>query len=370
MANITVTPLPTGMNLHSNGSGGEPLPAAVRQKMEAAFGTSFADVRIHVSPQAASIGALAFTQGNNLYFAPGQYSPHSAQGQRLLAYELTHVVQQRAGRVRSPSGSGVAIVHNAALEAEAERMARRTSMTSAPVQAKFMPAQHGLVAYKPQQPALARPALLMNHMAVKTIQRAAASQNWWQCAQHGRFSAWSGDAGARCNRCNTFTSTRAQDPGAAAAALAQAPAPAEQKEQAPTGKKKKKKKERLSSEIYVLGEGGWGRALGSGDADMGETHAEQSLYNTHGASQAKDTWIGFVQNAWPCRTAGRRHCTAFFTTKSANHNFVFNCTGDHGDYASEHGKKGTGTVYFYNRNVYYEKAKVPEAAKAPDPPAG
>jgi hypothetical protein len=93
--------------------------------MEEFFGTSFADVRVHVGPQAASIGALAFTMGSDLYFAPGQYDPHGAHGQRLLAHELTHVVQQRAGRVRNPLGGGVAVVQDPALEAEAERMGTR-----------------------------------------------------------------------------------------------------------------------------------------------------------------------------------------------------------------------------------------------------
>jgi hypothetical protein len=101
---------------------GQPLPLNVRQKMETVFGKSFADVRVHVGPQAASVGAHAFTQGTNVYFAPGRYQPHTTHGQRLLAHELTHVVQQREDRVRNPFGSGIAVVRNAALEAEAERM--------------------------------------------------------------------------------------------------------------------------------------------------------------------------------------------------------------------------------------------------------
>lgn len=116
---------------HANwGKGpGRPLHPVVQQKMEAVFATSFADVRIHEGPEAASLGALVFTSGNNLYFAPGQYNPNTPQGERVLAHELAHVVQQRAGRVRNPFGSGVALVRNHALEAEAERMAQRaTSM--------------------------------------------------------------------------------------------------------------------------------------------------------------------------------------------------------------------------------------------------
>jgi hypothetical protein len=104
------------------GSSGQPLTAAVRQKMESFFGTSFGDVRVHVGSQASAIGALAFTQGSNLYFAQGQYNPNTPRGQQILAHELTHVVQQRAGRVRNPFGSGVAVVQDRSMEAEADRM--------------------------------------------------------------------------------------------------------------------------------------------------------------------------------------------------------------------------------------------------------
>jgi len=118
-------PLPSTFSLASGP--GQPLPPAVQRKMEEIFATRFDDVRVHVGPQAASIGALAFTTGSSLYFSPGQYDPHSAHGQRLLGHELTHVVQQRAGRVRNPFGGGLAVVQDPGLEAEAERMGLRTA---------------------------------------------------------------------------------------------------------------------------------------------------------------------------------------------------------------------------------------------------
>jgi ribosomal protein S18 acetylase RimI-like enzyme len=129
-------PLPGNFTLKPRGSG-QPLPETVQKKMEAFFNTNFADVRVHVGHEAPSIGALAFTHGTDLYFAPGQYNPQSTQGQQLLGHELTHVVQQRAGRVRNPLGSGVAVVQNPALEAEAERMGLRAATASLPVQAKL-----------------------------------------------------------------------------------------------------------------------------------------------------------------------------------------------------------------------------------------
>jgi ribosomal protein S18 acetylase RimI-like enzyme len=108
-------------------SGGWPLPRDVQAKMEAALGANFSDVRVHVGPEASAIGALAFTWGSDLHFAPGQYNPHTPHGQFLLGHELAHVVQQRAGRVANPFGSGVAVVQDHALEAEADRLGRMAS---------------------------------------------------------------------------------------------------------------------------------------------------------------------------------------------------------------------------------------------------
>ena len=101
---------------------GQRLAPALQQKMESFFKAGFSDVQVHVGPEAASIGALAFTQGSHIYFAPGQYRPDTVVGQQLLGHELTHVVQQRAGRVRHPFGHGVAVVQDPGLESEAERM--------------------------------------------------------------------------------------------------------------------------------------------------------------------------------------------------------------------------------------------------------
>jgi hypothetical protein len=113
-------------------SGGLPLPSEVRTKMETAFSSDFSDVRVHVGHEASSLGAIAYTWGSNIHFAPGQYNPHTIQGQKLLGHELWHVVQQRAGRVRNPFGGGVAVVQDHALEAEADRMGVKAAMTVMP----------------------------------------------------------------------------------------------------------------------------------------------------------------------------------------------------------------------------------------------
>jgi hypothetical protein len=126
---------PLGLSL----GGGRPLPDPVRGKMEAALGANFSDVRVHVGPQAERIGAIAFTVGSDIYFAPGRFQPDTMPGQQLLGHELAHVVQQRAGRVRNPLGSGLAVVQDHALEAEADRLGHRAAAHRVEVQAKMAP---------------------------------------------------------------------------------------------------------------------------------------------------------------------------------------------------------------------------------------
>ena len=79
-------------------SAGRPLPDSVRHQMETSFGQDFSAVRVHEGHEATIVGARAFTNGDNIHFAPGTYDPHSTQGRELLGHELTHVVQQRQGR--------------------------------------------------------------------------------------------------------------------------------------------------------------------------------------------------------------------------------------------------------------------------------
>ena len=70
--------------------------------MSSRFGTDFSDVKIHTDTKAAKmnqeISARAFTVRNDVYFDKGEYRPSSLEGQRLLAHELTHVVQQRKNK--------------------------------------------------------------------------------------------------------------------------------------------------------------------------------------------------------------------------------------------------------------------------------
>jgi hypothetical protein len=59
---------------------GSRFPPDVLQRMEAAFGQSLTQVRVHVGPHVQAMGALAFTQGSNIHFALGQYNPATPQG--------------------------------------------------------------------------------------------------------------------------------------------------------------------------------------------------------------------------------------------------------------------------------------------------
>jgi hypothetical protein len=84
---------------------GQPLDATTRQFFEPRFGHDFSHVRVHADTQAAasaqSVDARAYTVGSKVVFNTGEYAPHSPSGQRLLAHELTHVVQQSQGSGRA-----------------------------------------------------------------------------------------------------------------------------------------------------------------------------------------------------------------------------------------------------------------------------
>ena len=100
---------------------GAALDDAQREQMEAAFGTSFQDVRIHTGSEAdalnRSISAKAFTTGNDIFFRHDT-SPNDPE---LLGHELTHVVQQRTMNHSGPLSVGPA---GDAYEQQADAMAR------------------------------------------------------------------------------------------------------------------------------------------------------------------------------------------------------------------------------------------------------
>lgn len=85
-------------NLQQEQSRGQPLDSDVQVTMENAFGADFNGVKIHTSNSSDSLNqtiqAKAFTTGQDIFFKRGAYQPKTQEGQRLIAHELTHVIQQ------------------------------------------------------------------------------------------------------------------------------------------------------------------------------------------------------------------------------------------------------------------------------------
>lgn len=87
---------------------GRPLDPRTRGYMESRFGVDFGNVRIHTGDRAAqsarSLNARAYTVGSDIVFSAGKYAPETTPGRKLLAHELTHVVQQSPGAARKAAG--------------------------------------------------------------------------------------------------------------------------------------------------------------------------------------------------------------------------------------------------------------------------
>jgi len=100
--------------------------------MENGFGADFGDVRVHTDDTAArtavSFGAAALTVGRDVSFGPGRYLPGTAEGDRLIAHELAHVVQQRRGGATPPLDPNAP--HERAAERSAEAVAAGRSAPS------------------------------------------------------------------------------------------------------------------------------------------------------------------------------------------------------------------------------------------------
>src|SRR5436309_14127938 len=118
--------------------GGSPLDRDTRGFMESRLGADFSDVRVHTdakaSESARSVQAHAYTVGSDLVFQSGQYAPESDSGKKMLAHELTHVVQQRSGPVAgTPAPGGIKISHPSdTFEQAAESSADRAMSSQGP----------------------------------------------------------------------------------------------------------------------------------------------------------------------------------------------------------------------------------------------
>ena len=141
-------------------SGGQPLNADVQASMESRFGTDFSQVRVHTDGQAAesaqAVSALAYTVGDDVVFGKGQYQPETSEGQKLLAHELTHVVQQRQALSPVPQHKALS-THTVSrpsdpLEQEADSAAKQAT-TDQPVSSNTISSitlgEHNVIARQP-----------------------------------------------------------------------------------------------------------------------------------------------------------------------------------------------------------------------------
>ncbi|HVZ52508.1 MAG TPA: DUF4157 domain-containing protein [Pseudolabrys sp.] len=125
-------------------SGGAPLDTPARDFMESRFGRDFAGVRVHTDAQAAqsarAVDARAYTVGGDIVFGAGQYAPQTDAGRRLLAHELTHVVQQQGAPADALQAAPLAIGPvDDPFEREAERTADAVLRDGAPASLRRAP---------------------------------------------------------------------------------------------------------------------------------------------------------------------------------------------------------------------------------------
>lgn len=320
---VSTTPIPAGQ-LRVIGEG-RPLAPEIRRTMERFFQADFSGVRVHVGPAAPAMGALAFTLGEEIHFAPGLYDPAIREGAALLGHELTHVVQQREGRAANPYGHGVAIVQDPALEAEADRMGQRVAeeIWSASSSFQHIPADGGQrrsVGHRAMQDDLLRRsarAPVVPTLASRTILRSPSS-----------IGAWPAGAG-----CGVAAVAQPSAKAAAKKKLKKAKEQAEAKAKAAhtdeikgpikgTGQKPPKKAAAVAGAVsatistWRAQSEDWGRE-GNPVYATEQMHAEKGAYTQLLPKSAKNAdrgWVRITQNAFPCTK-----CTEFFDLMSKLH---------------------------------------------------
>ena len=136
--------------------GGSPLDSATRAEMEGRLGHDFGDVRVHTGAaahdSAKSVNAQAYTVGSDIVFQQDAYDPSSAQGQHMLAHELTHVVQQRSGPVDGTDAGGGVRVSDPSDRFEREAAASADQAMAAPA-TPAAPVQREAAAEEEEKPA-------------------------------------------------------------------------------------------------------------------------------------------------------------------------------------------------------------------------
>ena len=163
-------------------SGGSKLPDGVRTKMEPKLGADLSDVRVHTggeSAQAATgLGARAFTVGSDVHFNAGEFAPGSKEGDRLLAHELTHVVQgKKSGIQRKPDESAATEQRRARRRrtAAAKSRTRTSRRRKKPTQSQTASPTRSTLATRRAAPAARRTARRTGSSARKRMERAAVT---------------------------------------------------------------------------------------------------------------------------------------------------------------------------------------------------
>jgi hypothetical protein len=115
---------------------GHALDPDTRRFMEGRFKQDFSAVRVHADgaagASARAVDAAAYTVGRHVVFGNGRYTPHTPMGKRLLAHELTHVVQQSAFGAANATGDLSIDPPDSASEREADRASNSVLADSAP----------------------------------------------------------------------------------------------------------------------------------------------------------------------------------------------------------------------------------------------
>ncbi|NEP35855.1 MULTISPECIES: DUF4157 domain-containing protein [unclassified Moorena] len=140
---------------------GMPIAQSIRKPMEQSFGADFSGVRVHADAQSdqlnQSIQARAFTTGKDIFFRQGEYNPGSQEGKKLIAHELTHVVQQGGGKVVTNqsvrvSAAPVARIQCMSLMQFQDKYELKTVQQQGQNPPRTSYVHHKLVGHRPNQP--------------------------------------------------------------------------------------------------------------------------------------------------------------------------------------------------------------------------
>ena len=195
------------------GGPGAPLGGGVQSRMERTLGADLSGVRVHTGGDSAEaaegLGARAFTVGSDVHFGRGEFAPGSREGDRLLAHELTHVVQGQKSGVQRKAAPATA---KARAASTATTRPAATKSASPATRRRKRPTRWATTRPTPSTAAATRVEASTARVAASTAAARRSrrrSRKWWQQR--------------RASAARIF---RAPKPGAGSAAPATKPAPA------------------------------------------------------------------------------------------------------------------------------------------------